>query len=215
VVIGYENGELKCLLLQIGDKWLLPGGYIGIDESVDDAAKRILNERTHLSDPHLKFLAIFGDENRKFGDEWKAYFIKKGLTWKEDYWTNKRFVTMTFYSLVDITKTNPQVGEIDERFAWVTFDELPEMWMDHREIALEARKKLKHDIKSELVTYNLLPDRFTMPDLHQLHQTILEEKLDRSRFQKNMIASGRFERLPKLQKESPGRNPYQYRLKKE
>jgi len=109
--------------------------------------------------------------------------------------------------------THPTPGEFDEEVGWFSFDELPEMWLDHRDIALTARKRLKEDVRREQVTYNLLPSEFTMPQLHQLHQTILEEKLDRSRFQKKMLASGNFERLPEMVKDSPGRNPFQYRVK--
>ena len=87
------------------------------------------------------------------------------------------------------------------------------MWMDHKDIVLTARKQLRKDIRQEHTTYNLLPEVFTMPDLYQLHQAILGEKIDRSRFQKTMLATGLFERLPKLEKKSPGRNPYQYRIK--
>ena len=77
-----------------------------------------------------------------------------------------------------------------------------------------ARLSLREDIRHEQITFNLLPDTFTMPELHQLHQTILQEPLDRSRFQKKMLATGLFERLPQRQKDSPGRNPYQYRVKR-
>ncbi len=215
VIIGYQDNRLKCLLLKIGEKWLLPGGYIQTDESVDDAATKILMNRTHLEDPYLKFLSVFGDKDRQFSNEWKEYFEKAGIPWNEEYWTNKRFITLAFYSLVDINKTHPEVGEYDEAFFWFSFDELPEMWMDHKSIVLEARNRLKQDIKHEQISYNLLSNYFTMPELNQLHQAILEKKLDRSRFQKKMLASGMFERLPKLQKETPGRNPYQYRVKKE
>ncbi|WP_188245069.1 NrtR DNA-binding winged helix domain-containing protein [Maribacter aquimaris] len=70
---------------------------------------------------------------------------------------------------------------------------------------------MKEDIKQEALTYNLLPSTFTMPELHQ---TILEEKIDCSRFQKKMLATDLFDRLPiKAKKDSPGRNPYGYRLK--
>ena len=215
VIIGYEKNILKCLLLKIGEKWLLPGGYIQTNESVDDAASRILTNRTGLEDPYLNFLTVFGNEKRQFSDEWKEYFKKEKIKWSEDYWINKRFVTLAFYSLVDISKTTPEIGGLDETFAWFSFNELPPMWMDHKSIVIEARNRLKEDIRHEQITYNLLPHYFTMPDLHQLHQAILNEKLDRSRFQKKMLATGRFERLPKLQKETPGRNPYQYRIKKE
>lgn len=213
-VIGYEEGKLKCLLLKIGDKWLLPGGYIMREESVHAAAIRILRERTGLVDPHLKFLSVFGDENRRFADEWKQFLKQAGIRWRDDFWINDRFVTLAYYSLVDMANTHPRAGNMDVAVAWFDFDALPAMWMDHRSIVLEAKKRLKEDIRHEQLSYNLLPSQFTMPELHQLHQVILEEKLDRSRFQKKILATGMFERLPKLQTDTPGRNPYQYRVKR-
>ena len=213
VVIGYSDEQLKCLLLRMDDRWLLPGGYIRLDESVDDAVTRILMERTRLDDPHFKFLTVFGDKDRKFDAELKRAFDKKGWSWKNEYWINNRFITLAYYSLVDMGKTHPVPGVFDEGVGWFDFDELPDMWLDHRSIVMTARERLKYDIKHEQLTYNLLPERFTMPALHKLHQTILEEKLDRSRFQKKMLALGIFERLPRLKKETPGSNPYQYRLK--
>jgi len=215
VIIGYSDHQLKCLLLRIGDKWMVPGGHIKKDESVNTAAKRILKIRTSLEKPHLKFLSVFGERDRIFGTELKEYFEKMSLPWSEEYWINARFVTLAYYSLVNMENTYPVLGEFDEEISWFNMDDLPEMWMDHKSIVSEARKKLKEDIKQEHMTYNLLPGRFTMPELHQLHQTILEEKIDRSRFQKKMLSSEIFERLPKLQKETPGRNPFQYRVKME
>jgi ADP-ribose pyrophosphatase YjhB (NUDIX family) len=203
------------LLPKFGNKWLLPGGYIHVDESVDDAVKRILKECVGLEDAHLKFLTVVGGAQRRFRDEFKAFFDKKGFPWKEDYWFNNRFVTLAHYSLVNIEETHPKINDLYESFAWFNFDELPEMWMDHQTIALNARKRLKEDIQEEIVVYNLLPTEFTMPDLHQLYQSILEKAIDRSRFQKKMLSSGLFERLPLLKKETRGRNPYQYRLKEE
>ncbi|HMQ63780.1 MAG TPA: NUDIX domain-containing protein [Flavilitoribacter sp.] len=213
VIIGYADNELKCLLLKIGNKWLLPGGYIGKEESVVAAATRTLKDRTGLTDPHLKFLAVFGDNNRRFTDEWQDYLNKIGMAWSKDSWLNARFVSLAYYSLVDIRNTFPTVSNLDEDFRWFSFDELPAMWMDHRSIVLEARNRLKEDIKQEEITFKLLPEQFTMPELHQLHEAILETKLDRSRFQKKMLSTGIFERLPKRRQESPGSNPYQYSVK--
>ena len=215
IIIGYQEGILKCLLPQFGNKWLLPGGYIGIEESVDDAVKRILKDCVGLEHAHLKFLMVAGSAHRRFRDEFKVFFDQEGLPWKEDYWFNNRFVTLAHYALVNLEETHPKINTLYERFAWFNFDELPEMWMDHRSIALNARKRLKEDIQEEIVVYNLLPTEFTMPELHQLYQSILEKAIDRSRFQKKMLSSGLFERLPLLKKETRGRKPYQYRLKKE
>ena len=214
VIIGYKHKELKCLLLLAGGKWMVPGGYVRTDESVEEAVYGVLKVRTALEHPHMKFLSVFGDKNRYFKDEIKKSFQSFGLPWREDYWLNNRFVTLAYYSLVNIEETQPSVGHFDEDFAWFSIDDLPEMWMDHKDIVLTARQRIKEDIKLDLVSPELLPDQFTMPALHQLHETILEEKIDRSRFQKNMLSTGLFERLPKLKKESRGRNPYQYRLKK-
>jgi len=213
VIIGYGRNSLKCLLLKVADKWMLPGGFIDKEESVEESAQKILKERAGLENAYLKFLSVFGGSDREFKNVWKEYLEKEGVEWKEDYWFNNRFVTLAYYSLVNMEETHPEVGLLDEAFGWFDFDDLPEMWMDHKSIVQTARLNLKKDALREQMTYNLLPKEFTMPELHRLHQVILQEKIDRSRFQKKMIASGMFERLPKLQKSTPGRNPYQYRAK--
>ena len=214
VIIGYDGQMLKCLLLKIGERWLLPGGYIGKDESVENAAVRVLKERTGLDNPHLKFLAVLGEHNRRFTDEFRTYWRQNGQEWKQDSWLNARFVSLAYYSLVDIRNTFPKVHSMDEDFGWFGFDALPDMWMDHAAIVSEARSRLKNDLKHEELTYRLLPEQFTMPELHQLHEAILETRLDRSRFQKKMLSTGLFVRLPKRQQETPGSNPYQYSVKK-
>ena len=211
VVIGYEKNELKCLLLKIGGRWVLPGGYIMRSESVDAAALRILKDRTALEHPHLDFLSVFGDRDRSFREQFKEFAKERGMPWRDDYWINSRFVTLSYYSLVNVQKTFPSPGPYDEGMAWFGFDELPEMWLDHKEIVLEARDRIKKDVKGGQTCHQLLPEKFTMPELHQLHQDILNEELDRSRFQKKMLSTGKFERLPKLQKGTPGRNPFLYR----
>ncbi len=214
IYIGYQNDAIKCLLLKLGDKWLLPGGYIKVSESVEEAAQRILKERINVERAHFRFLDVFGNQDRSFKEEFKSYFETNDLPWSEDYFINNRFVTLAYYSLVQIDTIKPEAGDIIEDIQWFEFDDLPSMWLDHQSIAEAARDRLKRDIQNELVTYNLLSESFTMPELHQLHQVILEQKIDRSRFQKKMLSSGLFERLPQVKKETPGRNPYLYRLNK-
>lgn len=215
VIMSYDDNKIKCLLLKIGGKWVLPGGYIRRDESVETAALGILKERTGLSKARLNLLSVFGDKNRSFGEQMKEFAIAKGIPWRDDYWINSRFVTISYYSLVDINQTTPKAGNYDEAIGWFSFDELPPMWLDHKEVALEARNRLKKDIESGQTGTGLLPEQFTMPELHKLHQTILKEELDRSRFQKKMLATGKFERLPKLKRNTPGRKPFLYRIKKD
>ena len=89
VIIGYSEDVLKCLLLKIGNKWLLPGGYVRINESVADAAINILKMRTGLEQAYLNFLSVFGDKDRQFKDLWKEFIEKSGIKWRDDYWINK------------------------------------------------------------------------------------------------------------------------------
>ena len=217
VIIGYEEQKVKCLLLQVKDKWMLPGGYIKTDQSVEEAAEEVLELRTGLKEQHLQFLGVFGSADRNFKSEWLPFMDiinDLDVTIDDHDWFTQRFVTLTYYALVDIKKTQPQVSFFDKDWRWFSVGELPQMWMDHKDIVIYAREKLKEDIRHEHITYNLLPEQFTMPELHQLHQVILESPIDRSRFQKNMLATNRFERLPKLKKDSPGRSPYLYRIKR-
>ncbi len=213
VIIGYQNKRLKCLMLQFGEKWLLPGGFIKKEESVDTAVYRILEERTALKEPHLQFLSVFGHKDREFSEEFEQFFKSRNLEWDDTYWFNNRFVTLSYYSLVDIEKTHPAIHEVFDSYKWFDFEDLPSIWMDHETILKKARAQLKSDIKQEQIVHHLLPREFTMPALHELHESILEQRIDRSRFQKKMLASKLFERLPKLEKKAPGRNPFQYRLK--
>lgn len=213
VIVGYRNNILKCLLLKIGEKWLLPGGYIKKDESVKEAAINILKVRTGLENTYLKFLAVFGEKNREFKNLAKEFLKSKNIEWQEDLWLNNRFVSLAYYSLVYLENTHPKVSHLDETFGWFDFENLPEMWMDHKDIVLSTKDQLIKDIQHDYQAHNLLPKEFTMPELHKLHQTILGEKIDRSRFQKKMLATGLYERLPLLQKKTRGRNPYQYKLK--
>ncbi|MEL6945549.1 MAG: NUDIX hydrolase, partial [Bacteroidota bacterium] len=211
VIIGYEDAQLKCLLLKMGENWCLPGGFIKREESVENATRRVLKERTGLSNPHLNFLAVFGDRDRSFGQQLQNSTEKEGKTWIYEDWFHNRFVTLAYYSLVNIEHTRPSIHQyFDEAFAWFNFDELPNMWMDHESIIQSARDRIKKDIQTTFNAHNLLSSPFTMPELHQLHQIILEENIDRSRFQKKMIATGMFKRLDERQKETRGRKPYQY-----
>lgn len=215
VILGYDGEKIKCLLLQLQRKWMLPGGYVYQNEAVNEAAKRLLKERTDLTKPHLSFLTIMGQPNRFFSHQFEEFAKKEGIAWSKDYWVNQRFVSLTYYSLVNMNDLNPKKNDFDDAIDWFDVRNLPSMWMDHESIIQKAQEQLKLDAKEPRLPVFLLEKEFTMPELHQLHQTILEEEIDRSRFQKKMLASGLFERLPKVRNDSVGRNPFRYRIKVE
>ncbi|MEM6699202.1 MAG: NUDIX domain-containing protein [Bacteroidota bacterium] len=214
VVVGFEEGTLKVLLLELEDQWLLPGGYIFKEEAVEDAAKRILQERTGLERYYLQLLQIFGDAERSFPNIIQLVIDKTGLDSIDCSWMAERYVSLTYYALVDIAQAKPTGGILGETFAWHALQSLPKMWFDHKKIAWSVLEKMKENILSSHQFTNLLPEKFTMPELHQLHEHILEKKLDRSRFQKKMFSLDVFERLEEVKENVPHRKPYLYRLKK-
>lgn len=213
-VIGFQDNELKILLLEFDNKWMLPGGYIYQDESVDDASKRILFERTGLHHYFMKIFQVFGSASRSFPEEIRLILEKIDVHWSDGRWMGDRFISTAFYALVDINQVNPNGGMFSQTTKWCHLKDLPDMWFDHKEIGIEALKKLKEDVATSHHSYNMLPEKFTMPELHQLQEQILEKKLDRSRFQKKMLSLDLFERLPEPKEGVPHRRPFLYKLKK-
>ncbi|MEL6866294.1 MAG: NUDIX domain-containing protein [Bacteroidota bacterium] len=213
VIIGFKEGKLKVLLLELNGLWGLPGGHIGKMESTTEAALRILKDRTGLTGQYLKPFQVFGDKDRTFALEIKRLIESMGYEWEESLWLNKRFVSIAYYAFVDIDQVQPTAGILASACAWHDWDDLPQMALDHEDIIIGLQKRLKEDINLNLIAFNLLPTQFTMPQLHQVHEAILDKKLERSRFQKKMLSLGIFERLPKLNTDAPGRKPYLYQRK--
>ena len=213
VILGYQDGVLKVLLQKLDDRWCLPGGYVGNDETVNDAAIRVLEERTGLRQSYLQLFQVFGDANRSFAKQFKTLVEKEGYTWHKDLWINQRFVTLAHYALVDIATVFPNGGVFSLEHDWFSVEVLPAMHMDHEKIVKASKEQLKKDITVSHISFKLLPETFTMPELQKLHETILDKKLERSRFQKKMLSMEVFERLPKPKEDAPRRKPYLYRYK--
>ena len=209
VVMGYD-GQLKCLLMKNNNRWNIPGGYIGKSESINEASNRILNNLTGLQVDNLKLLSLFGDANRNFGDQFRVLAEENGIKWDPNCWLNSRFVSIIKYVLVNIEEVIVKGNDFYDEINWIAIDDLVDMNLDHQEIINTTLSQLRIEISDGRTCHEMLPNQFTMPDLHQLHQVILQKKIDRSRFQKKMIANGKFLRLPKTKTDSPGRNPFLY-----
>ncbi len=215
VILGFKDGELKVLLQEFDGKWCLPGGYVFKEEAVNDAAVRVLEERTGLQQPFLRLFQVFGDSNRSFTEEFKGLMKKIGQDWDSDLWINQRFVTMAHYALVNIEEVKPTGGIFSMHYDWFEVDSLPDMLMDHAEIITVSKSQLRRDITLEHISFNLLPEEFTMPELQRIHEAILGRKLERSRFQKKMLSLDVLERLPKPKEDAPRRKPFLYKVKEE
>ncbi|PCJ94797.1 MAG: NUDIX hydrolase [Flavobacteriaceae bacterium] len=211
VIFGYEQGQLQVLLLQVDENtWMLPGGYVYKTESVDEAAHRNIYERIALKNTFLKQYAVFGGVDRDFKLKLKNMFQQFGHDGSEELWIQQRFVSIGYYALVDKAKTYPKPNLFAKACAWHNVYELPKLLLDHKKIILKALASFRTDLEHNPIGYHLLSTKFTMPELHQVFESVHDKQMDRSRFQKKMFGYAVFERLERKEGVAH-RRPYYYR----
>lgn len=212
VIFGFHDNTLKVLLLKMRHvaEWALPGGFIYRDEAVEDAAYRILKERTGLEHIFLQQFHVFGDPARSSGKTAIANFKKEGIHIDKNNWMAQRFVTIGYYALVDFAKVQPQADSFSEACNWVSLDEVKPLMMDHSQILNKALETLRLQLNHQPIGYNLLPRKFTMPELQRLYETILNKSLDRRNFQRRMLAYGILKKLPETRRGVAHKAPFLY-----
>jgi 8-oxo-dGTP diphosphatase len=219
VIFGYENKELKVLIAKsnFGDNfWNLPGGYIKKTESIENAASRILKERTHLENIYLEQFRVFGSENRVINSKIRDFllnFLSQKYSSEIAEWILSRFICIGFYALVEIKKVNPQKGELDEYLEWRNIKDIPEMIYDHNEILNFALEALRQNIDQKLIGFNLLPEIFTMRELQELYEVVYDRPFAMNNFQKKILDLDVLERLEKKFTGAKNKAPYLYRFK--
>ncbi|MGI9546172.1 MAG: NUDIX hydrolase [Flavobacteriaceae bacterium] len=219
VIFGYRNHELHILLLKWKHEkiWSLPGGFIHRDEDMDEAAHRILSERTSLDSIFLSQFHTFGNKNRskintEIETEQKKRFVKElyGDNLIIIEWLAKRFISTGYFALVDIEKTNPKPDMLSEKCEWVSINEMPALILDHNEIVQKAIEQLRIQLNYLPVGLSLLPKKFTMPDLQKLYEAILQKSLERSNFQRKILKLGFLNRHEKQMSGGAHKAPFLY-----
>lgn len=177
VIFGFNGNDLNVLLLQMqyNGEWFLPGGYINKDEALVDAAKRVLYERTGVQDVFLEEFAVFGQLNRSEA----AYSMFPG-----DFWMGQRFITIGFYALINHSDAIPRCDTLSSDCRWHPLSAIHELniTMDHQAILQRALLTLRRDLSLRPVGYQLLPDKFSLPELQRLYESILGRQLNRGNF---------------------------------
>jgi ADP-ribose pyrophosphatase YjhB (NUDIX family) len=214
VIFGFHESQLKILLLQYENTGLyaLPGGFIRKNENLDNAAKRILSERTGIQNIYLEQFYTFGDTGRDDKTPMRKIMKGKGLTVEKDHWLLRRFVSVGYYALVDHTKAMPIPDLLSDGCAWHDLSDLPSLMMDHNSIATKALETLRLNLDRKLIAFNLMPETFTIIELQKLYETILGQKLLRTSFQRKMLSLGILERISKKLTGGAHKAPYLYRF---
>ena len=207
VVFGYDNKELKVLLIKRGKEkeasstaysgeWALPGGFMDIinDISILHTAVRELKEETGLSLDIDKFkeVAAFSDINRD---------------------PRERVITIANYALVKLSQVTADTDA--DKAEWFSWDSVPSLAFDHEKILRVAFSRLKQDIHFEPVGFDLMPEVFTLPQLQNLYESILEVKFDRRNFANKMKHLEILEAIDEGVERKGTRNPIKYKFNKE
>ena len=214
VIFGFHDAQLKVLLINFKntDIWALPGGYVRLEEDMDEAARRVLRERTSVENIFLEQFYAFGQRERVCRDLQQQIFNALGIPLSEDIWISKRFITVGYYALVDFSKVTPNPDAHLKECTWFTLDELPPLAFDHSDILQKALATLQSRLDYKLVVFNLLPDTFTMAELQSLYETILGKKLLRANFQRKILGLEILERVEKRFSGRAHKAPYLYRF---
>jgi 8-oxo-dGTP diphosphatase len=174
VVFGFDEAELKVLLIRRGlapfkGKWALPGGFVRVEETVDDAARRELLEETGLQNVFLEQLYTFGTVDRD---------------------PRERVVSVAYYSLVKLAEHPPQGATDASDAAWFSAARPPALAFDHADILRTASERLRGKVRYEPIGFELLPQKFTLSQLQHLYEAVLEAALDKRNFRKKILAMG-------------------------
>ncbi|HCN50331.1 MAG TPA: NUDIX hydrolase [Chryseobacterium sp.] len=205
VIFGFDQKELKVLLAKMNyrKQWLLPGGYVKKDEDLNDAVLRILEYRTGITNVFLEEFGVFGKKNRS-----EVYFED----FEDSLFQKQRFISVGYYALYKSSEIKPVADEMSETCEWVYLSQLSEieLAMDHREIIEKALLTLREKLSCKPIGYNLLPEKFTLPELQKLYEILLGKTLNRGNFYKKIKNLGILKKLEEQRRGGAHKSPDLY-----
>jgi 8-oxo-dGTP diphosphatase len=197
IIFGFDGQLLKILLVQRAfdpekGKWSLMGGFVQQDESCDEAASRILKELTGLDGVYLKQLQVFSDPHRD---------------------PLERTISVTYFALINIHDYEKQISA-DYYAEWFPVNKFPKLIFDHNDMVNVARKQLQYEASIYPVLFELLPLRFTLPQLQGLYEGVYNTQLDKRNFTRKLLSTGLLTRQADKDKESSRKGAFFYKINK-
>lgn len=195
IIFGYDGNELKLLVIKraiepVKDKWSLMGGFIGNDEDLDGAAKRILLELTGLHDVYLEQLNAYGSPDRD---------------------PIERTISVVYFALIDINKYSTQIND-QYHAEWFKITDVPQLIFDHNEMVKAAMDKIRYQAALHPILFELLPKKFTIPQLQNLYEQVYDSPIDNRNFIRKITASGLLIKQTEKDKSSSRRGAFYFKL---
>jgi 8-oxo-dGTP diphosphatase len=198
IVFGFDEDQLKLLIgkrkLEPGrGEWSLYGGFVGNNESLDDAANRVLYQLTGMEDIYMKQVGAYGAIDRDPGE---------------------RVISVAYCALINVKDYN---DELRKRYGleWVGINDLPKLYSDHNLMVKNAVKLLRRRIKTEPLSFNLLPELFTLTQLQHVYEAVLGNEIDKRNFRKKIKQIDLIEKTDKIDKVTSKRGAALYRFNNE
>ena len=197
IIFGFDEGKLKILIgkrkMDPGrGEWSLYGGFVRSDESVDDAASRTLFELTGLRNLFMRQVGAFGNVDRDPGE---------------------RVVSIAYYALINV-KDYDDILRRAHGLVWMDVNEIPQLYSDHNEMVLKARKMMQQKLATEPVGFRLLPSLFTLTQLQKLYEAVNGVELDKRNFRKHVKEMDFIEKTDLIDKLTSKRGAVLYRFNK-
>lgn len=195
IIFGFEENKLKLLIgkrqMNPGyGEWSLYGGFVEHNESIDDAAKRVLFELTGLKKAFMKQLGAFGAIDRDPGE---------------------RVISIAYYSLINVKDYDDKLRQ-EHNLEWVSLEDMPPLYSDHSLMVEKALKIIQSNISTEPIGFKLLPDLFTLTQLQKVYEAVLNQEIDKRNFRKRIKQIDFIEKTELIDKKSSKRGAALYRF---
>jgi 8-oxo-dGTP diphosphatase len=198
IIFGFDGHHIKVLLIKRGfqpklNRWSLMGGFVKKNESLDDAANRILRQLTGLDGIYLEQLHAFGHPRRD---------------------PIERTISVAYFALIDIHKYERQISH-EYHSEWFNINEIPVLIFDHDEMVRQAREKLKYKASHHPILFELLPKKFTLPQVQTLYEEIFNSELDKRNFIRKILSTGLLVKLGQKDKGNSKKGAFLFRVNAE
>ncbi|AMR32839.1 DNA mismatch repair protein MutT [Mucilaginibacter sp. PAMC 26640] len=195
IIFGFDGAKVKLLLVKRSlepekGMWSLMGGFIHPTESPDNAATRVLEERTGLKNVYMDQYMVFGNPNRD---------------------PVERTLSVSYFALIDIHEYEEQITG-DYSPEWFLLDEMPPLIFDHTDMVKLALKQLRYKAALHPILFQLLPDKFTIPQLQALYEGVYQTEFDDRNFSRKLLSTGLLVKLSEKDKQSSKKGAFYYRL---
>jgi 8-oxo-dGTP diphosphatase len=197
IIFGYDGENLKLLVIKRpiephDNQWSLMGGFVGEDEDLNGAAKRILLSLTGLHDVYLEQLHAYGDPNRD---------------------PIERTISIAYFALIDIKKYSKQLNN-QYHAEWFKIKEVPQLIFDHDQMVKSALDKIRYQAALHPILFELLPKKFTIPQLQALYEQVYDLPIDNRNFIRKITSSGMLIKQNEKDKSNSRRGAFYFKLDK-